>query len=239
MPLVARRLPRWVAPAVLVFLGLAGQSASAGTITTYTDRPTFNAAMGVPLTLEDFTPTDHFPISTGVLNSLTNLPGIGLFPGDIQPGVTYSTPIGSSFFFNIDGGGGYVGGFLDGFYGGDPNRVLTITFDNPASGFGFDTNLIMGTDFDITINFTSGPAYTANVALSGSINLEFFGFQSSLGDITSVIIDGNGSGTFAFALDNFAFDVGTAAAVPEPTSLTLAGLGLLSVYGWARRHRRS
>ena len=38
-------------------------------------------------------------------------------PGDIAAGVTYSTPVGDSFFFNIDAGGGFVGGFLDGFYG--------------------------------------------------------------------------------------------------------------------------
>ncbi len=202
-------------------------------ITTYTDAGAFSVAVGPNITKEDFTDTDHFPISTGVLNQFTDLPGIGIAPGDIEPGATYSTPIGTSFFFNIDAGGGYAGGFLDGFYGGDPDRELTVTFDSPAAGFGFVYNSLMGDDFDVVIKFTSGPDYVGNFAAGGGVDLRFIGFSSSSADIASVVIDGNGDGTFAFALDDFCFTSDGTTPVPETSatwlmlSLGLAGLGML------------
>ena len=88
----------------LVAIVALAPSASADVITTHTDRATFEAAAGVPLTVEDFTDTAHFPITSGVLNSLTT--DAGLQPGDIEEGVTYSTPVGQGNFFNIDAGGG-------------------------------------------------------------------------------------------------------------------------------------
>ncbi len=101
------------------------------------DRSTFNAAVGTNST-DTFGPTDAFPISTGILNSSTNLTtatGGPILPGLIQPGVTYSTPIGTGFFFNIDAGGGFDGeAFLDGGLG----SLLTAdgnAFANPISAF--------------------------------------------------------------------------------------------------------
>jgi hypothetical protein len=214
-----------VKSAVLLLL-IAAVSAQAGLITVYTDRAAFEAVYSGPFIVETFGPTAKFPISTGVLNSSTNLPGIGLFPGDIQPGVTYSTPIGTSYFFNIDGGGGFDGGFLDGFYGGDPNRALTITFDSPQSGFGFDTNFLMGSAFNLTINFTSGAPYANSFSVPGG-GLVFFGFTSSQQDILSAVIRSQGGSGFAFALDNFTYG-GQAGpgVIPEPSTFGLIALGL-------------
>jgi hypothetical protein len=80
----------WTACILLALTILWTGSAKAGLITTYNDRDGFKTALtGVNLTVEDFTGPDHFPISTGILNSATNLPEIGLSAGDIQPGVTY------------------------------------------------------------------------------------------------------------------------------------------------------
>ena len=185
-----------------------GAAAMADDITVYNDRAAFNAAVGVPLTLEDFTPTSHFPIRTGVLNSETNLPEIGIFPGTIQSGVTYSTPIGEGNFFNIDAGGGYTGGFLDGFLPSD--REVTIDFhtDDPNTprtvfAFGFDLGSLASTDFDVFIHFSSGPMQHFNNPYPAS--LAFFGFVSDARDITQVII-GNNGGFFAFDFDNFTYD---------------------------------
>jgi hypothetical protein len=203
---------------------------SSAIITTYSDRPTFLAAVGGTFTTEDFTDDDHIPIASGILNQFTA--EAGLVPGDIEPGVTYSTPVGRRFFFNIDAGGGYTGGFLDGFYEGDPDRALTITFGSAASAFGFDSNVLMGNDFDILIKFASGPDYAGNFSVAGTVDLQFFGFQSSQTDILSVIIHGNGEPEIAFALDNFTFNAGGSGRVPDSSStfallgLSIAGFGL-------------
>jgi hypothetical protein len=98
-----------VLAAVLSLVTGAAWQARAGSVTSYTDRTSFNTAVAVPLTVEDFTSSYHLPITTGVLNSSTNLVvsgGSPITPGLIQPGVTYSTPIGTGDFFNIDFGGG-------------------------------------------------------------------------------------------------------------------------------------
>jgi PEP-CTERM motif len=207
-------------------------TAHAGAITSFTALPTFNAAIGAAtVTVENFTPTTHFPISTGILNSSTNLPGIGIVPGTIQPGVTYSTPVGNGSFFNIDGSGGFTGGFLDTVTGG--NRVLTITFDSPATFFGFDTNTLVSS-MGMAINFASGPAFLATITpTSGTPS--FFGFVSTATDITSLTL--SGPGTFSFALDNFRFGEGSgvAASVPVPGTLLLLGAGLAALFGSRRR----
>ena len=204
-------------------------------VNIFDDRTAFDAAVG-STTLEDFTNTFHFPISTGILNSNTNLPAINLFPGDIQPGVTYSMPIGTGNFFNIDFDANFVGGFLDGvkFPEFDP---VTIAFDNPVAAFGFDMNQLMGGSFDITIQFTSGPDFVGNFPVTQSSSLEFVGFQSEQIDIETVIIQGDGTRGFDFAFDNFAFGgkgceivVGGELLPIDSTALILAGLQTSAIW---------
>ena len=129
--------------------------AFAGSITTYSDRTTFTTAVGGSLVTETFGTTPVIPIAGGVLNN-SNF-------GFIQPGVTYSTPVGSGNFFNIDAGGGFNSPFLDGFSPSD--RDLTVTFDAATASFGFDTKEIAGeTDFDIAISSSGRKAYLIDVA---------------------------------------------------------------------------
>jgi len=203
-----------------------GAISMAGNITDYTDRTAFDTAVG-PVTLEDFTSAYHFPINTGILNSATNLPGIGITPGTIQPGVTYTAPVtGSGNQFNIDSLGGYVGGFLDSLLNGASTRPLTATFDGPVAAFGFDTNQLGGDSESILINFSGGGSYSTTLDPSNA--LTFFGFQSSAQDITSIVFQYNNPTLYGFALDNFAFTPnGTGGSeVPEPTSVALLGTGL-------------
>ena len=210
---------------VSAVIGLAGVSgATAGTITTFSNLAAFNTAVGGGLVVEDFTTTSQIPIVGGVLNTSTN--------AAILPGVSYSTPVGTSFFFNIDTGGGYVGGFLDGLFN---NANLTVTFDGNQSAFGFDMNRLAGTSFDITVNFVSGPAFFQNIAIP-STSLNFFGFQSNTTDIQSLVINGIGNATVDFALDNFRYDSTAVASVPEPATLAIFGIGLAGL-GFMRRRR--
>jgi len=190
------------------------------TIITFSSLSGFNTAIGAgPVTVEDFTSSNHFPIITGILNSLTNLvvtSGPAITPGLIQPGVTYSTPVGSGNFFNIDSGGGFTGGFLDTVTSNGP---LTITFAGPVSAFGFDTSTIVGPSFAITINFTSGSPYTNTFSTVSTVP-SFYGFQSTSTNISSVIV-GGGTTQFTFAIDNFRFT-----SVPEPGTVWLMGGGV-------------
>ena len=91
------------------------------------------------------------------------------------------------------------------------------------SAFGFDANGLMP-NFDLTINFSGGGNYSNNFSVTGT---EFFGFQSTAADISSVVISGNNS-FFGFAIDNHSFggSVGATQDVPEPESLALVGLAL-------------
>jgi hypothetical protein len=207
-------------------------SGTQAAIIDYTTRAAFTAAVPGATTVEDFTSSPHFPISTGILNSATNIPSIGITPGVILPGVTYSTPVATGNFFNIDGGaGGYVGGFLDSVVG---LKTLTITFDNPQVGFGFDTADLMGS---FNVQIFSGATVLSNQTFSGA---RFYGFQDSSADITSVTITGAAAGgnVIGFDLDNFTYNATpTVSAVPVPAALPLfatglAGLGLL---GWRRK----
>lgn len=209
---------------VAFFLLAAPLLAQAGSITTYSDLASFSSVLGAtPTTVETFTDDIHFPITSGVLNSMTNEAGIT--PGMIQPGVTYSTPISSGNFFNIDCCSA-TGPFLDSVSGGNP---LTVTFDHNTQAFGFDSGLY-NYGMDVTINFASGPAY--HVSYSTIAAFEFFGFISTSNDIQSVTI-GGGTGIFTYAVDNFRFT--TAVPEPETYAMLLAGMGLV---GFAARRRK-
>jgi hypothetical protein len=217
----------------LVGFLLAAVGLRADPVTQYNDRAAFEAALTAGFTVEEFLDSHHFPILSGILNSATNentLNGGPILPGDIKSGVTYSTPVGGHNFFNIDGGGGFEGGFLDGF---DAGRMLTVTFDAPVGAFGFDTNRLMST-FDVKITFSNSSVYLGHFSSDSDLP-EFFGFIAGDETIVSAEI-GGAVGTFGFALDNFTFghvaNSGPVNSVPDAsgTALLLAsGLGALAL----------
>lgn len=213
--------------------------AFAGSITAFSSRAAFEAAVGGPVTVDTFGTELRAPISTGVLNSATNLAvtiGSPITPGLIQPGVTYSTPIGQGYFFNIDTAGGFTGAFLS----GEPDP-LTATFDGPVRAFGFDTRRIMGTELEVIINFTSGGPYVSLFAIPGAPSNDFFGFVSSARDIVSMTVFTTTLANVTFAIDNFTFSaVGTpggTTVIPLPAPALMLATGLLAIGATARRRR--
>lgn len=211
---------------------------SAGTITTFSDRTTFNTAVG-PVVVDDFGAASAFPIPGGVLDNTTNTAttnGGPILAGRVNPGATYSVePPFEGFFFNIDSGGGFAGGFLSGFV--RPNggaNPLTVAFNGPASAFGFDTNSLMGSSFALTIRFSNGPDYQNSFNVPVVVTpLTFFGFQSSAADIESIVIASSSSRRFSFALDNFAHNAGDG-TVPEPSTWAMMAGGVAWL-AWRRR----
>jgi hypothetical protein len=226
------------ASAVLFALPTAASAA----LFEYSDRAAFTTATGAT-SVETFTDGLHFPLPGGVLNSSTVCPaciGGPIPPGQILSGVTYSTEVfsGNGFYFNIDQGARFNGGFLDSIaIGSDPRRTLTVTFDALQSGLGFDTNSAMG-NFRVDL-FGDGNAALGSFNYSTAFPLTFFGFASSAINIRSARIAGDDQ-TFNFALDNFTFNTNLSpmGGVPEPASwaMMIAGFGLT---GSAMRKRKA
>jgi len=164
------------------YAGIAGtclMAAQAGTITE-TDRA---SVLDGNVLVETFGSVLRGPITTDVLNSATDCCDIP--PPFILQGVTYSTPIGTGFFFNIDGGAGFTGGLRDAIT--EPNP-LTVQFAIPQIAFGFDTNSIMGPTFEITINFSGGGSLSKTLNIPNTLAMTGFGFISNTDDITSAVI---------------------------------------------------
>jgi len=227
---------RAAALAALLLL-MAAPPASAQT-TTFNNRADFQSSLS-SFVVEDFTPTAHLNIASGVLNSSTT--ESGLSPGDIEAGVTYSVGVDPSlgpFQFNIDmGGTGLSGGILDGLRLGRADHPLTVKFDAPTEGFGFDTStVVMGNQFTVLFNFADSTSWAKTFTIPAPATLAFFGFRTTGAGITSAMIAGN-ERSFGFGLDNFTFQRGTVSAVPEPISLALFAPGL-AVVGLLKRRRR-
>lgn len=223
----------------LIILALSASVAQAGTITKYSDFKNFDRATG-SLTVEDFGPTSHYPITSGVLDR--NTTDAGIPAGLIEPGVTFSTQIGRWNFFNIDSGAYYTGGFLDSKANSTvPNQILSVAFDTGRSAFGFVTGTHMSA-FDITVDFSDGSSFNSSYAHSSLYadrsKFYYYGFTSNALDISSVTIDGTAGGYFDFSLDDFAFTDQPPAPVPLPAALPML-LVALGGLGFASRRRKA
>jgi hypothetical protein len=187
----------------------------AGLITTFSDRTTYNLAVG-STTLETF-PVQCIPL-TGPVNSTSSCPSGGASLG-LQPGATYSAPIAPGNSFNVDGGGVLTSPALDTLLVGRPvgSAPITVTFTNPVAAVGFDAYTGFGSMFTITFDFSGGGStqFTGNTPGS-SFGTLFFGYKSSASDIASVVINGNGTDQ-TVVVDNFSFGGASSNGVPEPS----------------------
>jgi MYXO-CTERM domain-containing protein len=219
----------------------AGAMLSAGTITTYTNSATFDAAVGA-VSVENFGSANHFPILGLTLNSNTNDPASGVTPGLILPGVTYSTSPGASAGeddpFNIENAFEYPGEELDSRTRDGVNRPLTVTFTGPVTAFGFVTDGFYVSNYSLTINFVGGSSDILAFAPPNDGNLYFYGFASSAQDILSATLTGSNSAhSDGFVITNFTYTA-PATATPEPSTWMLGASGLFGLAALRLRSRK-
>lgn len=196
-------------------------------VTLYGTRVAFDAAAGAT-TLLDFEAqnpggaADYTPYNSALtIGSVTfTQPNARLF--DLGQNLYNTAGTTGSYLNNNDGVP-------------DGSSLVGVSFASPVYSIGMDLGYLYlwggGTTADLTLS--TGDIFI--LSLTGplvltSTPLTFFGFTSDVG-ITSLSFTDHSSGMM---IDNFAY---TTTAVPEPTTLALAGLSGLSLMLFRRQRR--
>jgi hypothetical protein len=221
--------------AFVLLLGGVGQ-ARAGAIGS---RAALQALLGGPGTLEDF---EAFSIASGsavvtgvaLLNSTTIVNGQG--PGLVVPGVDFTFGTG---LLQWDGAGYFGSPSKEILSGAPAGQPISIDWTaSPVRAFGIDLRAFTGFGATATM-LIFGPDHTTLIGTLPGVGLPDSGVPLFVG-----WEDAGGIGKVSFTqlgqpwspiIDNLEF--GGTASVPEPTALTLLGIGLAGMagYGWRRR----
>ena len=221
-------------------------------ITIFTQRTAFDAAVG-PTSLEDFTVDGPGVILTGPLNATSSYPArFGfepLLPGDIVPGVTFTSPGASDPVASIDDVkfaltfGSVLDldhTFLATMNRAGPRQPITVEFSPAVAAFGFDADeQTTGQNLTAEVVFTTGASTTLALENPNSIGTRsFFGFRSDDADIARVTFVGTADAyDIGFGFDNFAFTSADLVppAIPLPPAVLMAPVAVGCGVFWRRR----
>ena len=220
---IRKRLP------LLIVAGatLAAQAADAAVV-TFTNRAAWEAAAGglpsINETFNSFVNDTGVPVDVGPFTISSTEPETFI---DAPPVDTNTNVNGTSFVFTR----------LD-VIGGD--ELVTFTFDSPVFSWGADLRPFPG-DAGETFNVALSNGATTTLTLPATSTAAFRGFISDT-SFTSVTFSTTAAlsldGFTDFGADNVSAHTSLVAAVPEPTSLTMFGLGAMGCAAAALRRRQ-
>lgn len=216
-------------PLVLAAIVMSG-AAHAGFL-TYSDRTTWQAAIGGATGSENFNGFVSDTSFDGTSVALAAGMTIGTMNASHTNNLIDAPPVGSAEW-NVDGSS--VANFFNGFSGA--NTLPFITFGTPVFAFGGDFRSLNDGAARTRVEIFDGATLltTLDPSVAGSDELRFWGFAATAGEtVTSIVFTRLENDVFG--LDNI--EIGRSAApVPEPATLMLFGVGLA---GLAVRRRKA
>lgn len=211
---------------LLVLLSLS-HPVQAATITTYTDRATFEATAGA-ITTETF---DSYTSDVSFDNTSEDVGDFTLSSVNTSSSIGFNVIDATPFLFAS------VNGTSDIVMVTEVNKAdVTLAFDTTISAFGFDSFGFLDDGRTAEMVF-DGIDSIFLPTVTGNIN-QFHGFISD-GLFTTVIFRSSTTGmNDVFLIDDVTY--ATSAVVPEPSTwlLCLSGLIALGVVRWKRRRGR-
>lgn len=179
------------------------------------------------------------PVTALADGTLVSLPAVNAFTGGpvtVSPDITWSSNNTSSVYGYNSGYGFGSNGVWNGLTmvgSNSPTAIMTFTFANAVQGFGGFLNYAPGSGspavistFDVNHNLIESTILSFQTG--GATNSgQFHGFLDSVADIASFQMTGSYIGGTNFVVQ--------AAAVPEPLTLALLGIGLFGMMSVRRR----